>query len=87
MTNSISINEFNDLDTDEKAWHLWHGASFLHVYEKPGLRINLFYLNNYYIELRYDINGSKVDNINAFQTTAKLDPFLENITIAGLLQN
>ena len=86
MTNHVSIKEFNELTLDEKAWHLWHGATFLHVYEKPVHRINLFFLNDYYIELWYHKDGNKVDTIKAFTTQDLLDPFLENIHIHQILK-
>lgn len=85
MTKNVSITEFNELSTDEKAWYLWHGAAFLHVYEKDKYRINLFHLNNYYIELWYHIEGNQVDNIRAFTSTELLAPFLENINIDCVL--
>jgi hypothetical protein len=86
MANNVSIIEFNEMTTDEKAWYLWHGATFLHVYEKPEYRINLFYLNNYYIELSYNIAGNRVDSIRAFTSIQLLNPFLENISISILTQ-
>jgi len=85
MTNHISISEFNELSLDEKAWYLWHGASFLHVYENSGHRVNLFYLNDYYIELWYHMDGNKVDKIRAFQSLDLLEPFLNNIYLESML--
>jgi len=81
----VSITEFNELTLDEKAWYLWHGASFLHVYESSGFRINLFHLNNYYIELWYDIRQNSVGHIRAFTSIAFLEPFLDNIDINCLI--
>ncbi len=81
MTNHVTISEFNELNIDEKAWYLWHGATFLHVYQKEKHRINLFYLNDYYIELWYHIDNNKVENIRAFKSTTLLEPFLQNIDI------
>jgi len=85
MTNYVPISEFNELTLDEKAWYLWHGATFLHVYEKSRYRVNLFYLNDYYIELWYHMDGNKVDSIKAFKSLEFLEPFLENIQIDKLL--
>ena len=85
MTNQVSISEFNCLSLDEKAWYLWHGATFLHVYEKDEYRINLFYLNDYYIELWYHIEGNKVDVIKGFQSIHLLEPFLNNIDIRRVI--
>ena len=87
MTNHIKIAEFNELTLDEKAWYLWHGATFLHVYESNTYRVNLFYLNDYYIELWYHMEGNKVDQIRAFKSLALLEPFLNNIQIDMLLEN
>ena len=86
MSKQINITEFNELSLDEKAWYLWHGATFLNVYEKAVYRINLFHLNNYYIELWYHVEGNKVDNIRAFTSQDLLDPFLENIHIESLIK-
>ena len=85
MTKHIKIAEFNGLTLDEKAWYLWHGATFLHVYENQNHRINLFYLNDYYIELWYHMDRNKVDQIRAFKSLTLLEPFLENIGIDSLL--
>ena len=87
MTRQITITEFNELTLDEKAWYLWHGATFLHVYENSQYRVNLFYLNNYYIELWYHMKGNKVDQIRAFKSMSLLEPFLKNIQLDGLLMN
>jgi hypothetical protein len=80
----ITVQEFNELHTDEKAWHLWHGATFLHVFTANGYRVNLFYLKNYYIELWYNISDNKVDHIRAFQSVKLLSPFLDNISLGDL---
>ncbi|HEX5001623.1 MAG TPA: hypothetical protein VFW78_03940 [Bacteroidia bacterium] len=80
----VNITEFNCLNMDEKAWYLWHGATFLSVFEKAGYRINLFHLNDYYIELWYNISENKVDHIRAFRSLDLLDPFLATIDIESL---
>lgn len=82
MTNSVSVDEFNGLTTDEKAWYLWHGATFLHVYEKGKYRINLFHLNYFYIELWYNLENNNIEEVGAFSSTDRLKPFLDRIDIA-----
>ena len=86
MTNYVNITEFNSLTLDEKAWYLWHGSTFLHVYEKTGYRINLFFLNDYYIELWYHKESNKVENIRAFTSVDLLEPFLSNIDISQVTE-
>jgi hypothetical protein len=85
MTNEITIGRFNEMNIDEKSYYLWHGATFLHVYEKSGYRVNLFFMNDYYIELHYNIETNKIDRIRAFTSVHCLEPFLDNIRIEVLL--
>ena len=85
MTESVSLTEFNGLSTDEKAWYLWHGATFLHVYENGKHRINLFHLNNFYIELWYNLESNGIEKVIAFSTTDRLKPFLDRINIEAVL--
>jgi hypothetical protein len=81
MTDHISVAEFNILSVDEKAWYLWHGATFLHVYENGRYRVNLFHLKNFYIELWYDLEANNINKIDAFTSTDLLQPFLDRIDI------
>jgi len=85
MTKNVSVVEFNGLTTDEQAWYLWHGATFLHVYENGKHRVNLFHLNNYYIELWYNLDGNNIEKIGAFTSTELLKPFLDRIDIDVVL--
>lgn len=81
MLHEITIGEFNHLNHDEKSWYLWHGATYLHAFEKGGYRVNLFHMNHYYIELWYHLESNSIDEIRAFNSTDMLEPFLEHINI------
>lgn len=85
-TNDITIGRFNTLDMDEKSYYLWHGATFLHVYEEGEFRVNLFHMNDYYIELWYSMETNKIETIRAFTSIDCLEPFLKNIRL-DLFQN
>ena len=79
MNHQITAAEFNLLSNDEKSWHLWNGAEFLMAYRSGEHRINLFYINNYYIELWYNTCENDIDRIFAFQSVELLEPFLNQI--------
>jgi len=85
MTNEITIGRFNELNIDEKSYYLWHGATFLHAIEKEQYRINLFHMNDYYIELWYHTGSNQIDHIRAFTSVECLEPFLDTIFIGGIL--
>ena len=81
MNPKLTAAEFNLLSNDEKSWHLWHGAEFLMAYRTSSHRINLFHLNNYYIELWYDTCDNRIDKIFAFRSIELLEPFLKFIEL------
>ncbi|MFI5220337.1 MAG: hypothetical protein ACHQNT_12705 [Bacteroidia bacterium] len=81
----VSIDKFNNLSQDEKAWHIWNGATFLHVREDKNFRFNLFYIGNYYVELVYNISDNQIEKINAFFTTAFLTPYIDSIALSDLI--
>ena len=81
----VSIEKFNKLSLDEKAWHIWNGATFLHVREDKNFRYNLFYIGNYYVELVYDIGNNQIEKINAFFTAVFLAPYLDSIKLSDLI--
>jgi hypothetical protein len=85
MSTIHSVTEFNLLTSDEKAWYLWHGATFLHVYEHFPYRVNLFHLNNFYIELWYCVNDNRIERIHAFTSLELLEPFLNNIHLGEIV--
>lgn len=81
----VSIDKFNKLSLDEKAWYIWNGATLLHVREDKTHRYNLFYMNNYYIELLYSIDDNEIDKIRAFFSDSFLTPYLQTINIEDLM--
>lgn len=80
----VQINKFNKLTLEEKAWYIWNSATFLHSREDSEFRYNLFYLNNYYVELLYNIQGNEVDKIRAFFSSTFITAYLENISLEEL---
>lgn len=81
----ITCKNFNDLSHDEQTWYIWNGAIHLHVREIYGYRVNLFSFNGYYIELWYSIQENSIKKIKAFENSALLAPYLEDIKIDSLM--
>ncbi len=81
----ITCKEFNSLSHDEQTWYIWNGAIHLPVREVYGYRVNLFSFNGYYIELWYSIQENSIKRIKAFENSALLAPYLEDIKIDSLM--
>lgn len=76
-----SAEQFNTLDFDSKAWHIWHKATFLMVRQNRKYRVNLYHLNGYYIQLWYHMRQNRIDKIAATPSNRVIDPYLRLIVI------
>jgi hypothetical protein len=79
-----SASNFNDLGFDEKAWHVWHHATFLMVRQNKKFRVNLYFLNGYYIQLWYNVRRNKIEKIAATQSQRVVNPYLCLIRLKDL---
>ena len=87
MTQDIpSVIKFNTLGFDEKAWHVWHDATFLIVRQNKSYRVNLYFLNNYYIQLWYHVKNNRIEKIAATHSKKVVDRYLGLIEVSKLLK-
>lgn len=80
----VTIEKFNKLSLDEKAWYIWNGSTFLLAREEGRYRFNLFYMNNYYVELVYGMAENDIVKVRAFFSDAFLDDYFNEIDISRL---
>jgi hypothetical protein len=78
---------FNTLNFDEKAWHVWHHATFMIVRQNKEFRVNLYFLNGYFVQLWYHVKRNRIDKIAATKSNRVLKPYLSLIDIEKLLVN
>lgn len=79
-----SVEQFNALSFDEKAWHVWHHATFMIVRQNKQYRVNLYFMNGYYIQLWYHVKRNRIDKIAATYSTRVMDPYLKLIELKEL---
>jgi len=87
ITDAPSAENFNVLNFDEKAWHVWHHANFLMVRQNSYYRVNLYYMNGYYIQLWYHVKRNRIAKIAATRSNRIVDAYLQNISIDELILN
>ena len=86
MTKDIpTVIKFNTLDFDEQAWHVWHHATFLIVRQNKCYRVNLYFLNDYYIQLWYHVKKNRIEKIAATPSKKVIDPYLNLIEVSNLM--
>ena len=82
-----TAERFNILDFDEKAWHVWHHATFLIVRYNSKFRVNLYHLNGYYIQLWYNVKQNRIEKIAATPSKKVINPYLRVICLDGMENN
>ncbi|WP_223551077.1 hypothetical protein [Aestuariivivens sp. NBU2969] len=67
----MTLEEFNSLTHDEKLYAVVDNGVFLDNYVTSELRINLYSLDKFYVELVYDGELNKVIEVKALTFSSK----------------
>lgn len=76
----LTLYDFNALTDTEKAEAVWAG-SFLADREAAGLRLQLYSLPAFYVEVIYDAAANQITAFRAFTNKQLLAPYLAQIKI------
>ena len=76
-----TLYEFNVLSDNEKADIVWKHGKFLTNRVVEGNAINLYTLNDFYVEIWYDQSSNEIIKIRSFTSTNPLDPYLDDIRL------
>jgi len=84
MLEDITLYEFNSLADHEKAECLWEYG--VHVSERFDSKFGyiLYQISNFYVEAKYDCENNAITKLISFSSTAKLEPYINDIDINEL---
>ena len=82
----MTLSKFNKLKIDEQQKAVLINGVFLGERKDPPLRMMLYDMGSFYVEVFFLSRYNKVAWFNAFQSTKKLDPYLQEIDVRSLLQ-
>lgn len=74
----LTLYNFNVLPENEKANAVWSGT-FLADREEDHLKIQLYNLCSFYVEVYYDPDANKILRFRAFSSRDQLTPYLAQI--------
>ncbi|MDB5141071.1 MAG: hypothetical protein JWR12_2987 [Mucilaginibacter sp.] len=74
----LTLYDFNSLNANEKADAVWTGI-FLTDREDNGLKVQLYSLNDFFVEVFYDPVANKILRFRAFKSYELLQPYLAHI--------
>ena len=82
----MTLAEFNKLSTEEQQKTVLMRGVFLAERKDLPLRMMLYDMGNFYVEVFFLSRYNKVAWFNGFSSIKKLEPYLQKIDVSSLLQ-
>lgn len=83
----MDLLEFNHISFEEKCELIAVEAKYLSYRYVDNMKIYLYALEDYFVEISFSPYQHKITNITAFNNTDLLTPYLEFVNIGGLKVN
>ncbi|MCK0179117.1 hypothetical protein MWU50_07435 [Flavobacteriaceae bacterium S0862] len=77
----MKLEIFNKLSYDEKLFRVVDKGAFLDNYVTENIRMNLFAVDKFYVELVYDSAENKISEIRSFKSGIHLDKYTTHIKL------
>ncbi|CAH8296086.1 hypothetical protein EV196_11339 [Mariniflexile fucanivorans] len=77
----MTLNEFNGLSHDEKLYTVVDKGVFLDNYVTVDIRMNLYSVDRFYVELVYDSELNQVVEVRSFKQGVFLDKYTSHIDL------
>ena len=81
----MKLSDFILLHPDQKKLAVLHDGILIGKRKKETCFIFLFQLDAFYVEMFCNLHDKTVSEFRSFENTAQLNPYLEQITLDGLL--
>jgi abortive infection bacteriophage resistance protein len=75
---TLTLYDFNDLDEKAKGEVVFQDGTFIDNREEEGLKIQLYRLAGFYVEVFYDGKANQILQYRAFSSVSQLSPYLKN---------
>jgi hypothetical protein len=83
-TYMTTLQDFRIMPFEKKCDHITFRGSFLTQRTLGECKVFLYHTNHFFVEVFYSPKHQKVLMINAFDKASGLEPYLDNISLAGL---
>lgn len=77
----MTLEVFNQLNYDEKLFRIVDKGTFLDNYVTESIRMNLYAVDKFYVELVYDGVENKISEIRSFKRGIHLDKYTTHIKL------
>ena len=77
----MTLYEFLTLSEDEQFNTVWSKGVFVEQHIENEIAINLYSINNFFVEVYYDRKANKIIDKKTFKQGILLDKYLKNINL------
>ena len=78
------MEKFKKLTIDQQAKFVKIKGRYLSIRENRHFLIDLYCLDDFFVELWYSPNSVGINQIRSFKDIGQLEPYLKNIDISGI---
>ncbi|MDN5202902.1 hypothetical protein QQ008_16040 [Fulvivirgaceae bacterium BMA10] len=81
------MHKFRKLTIDQQTLLVKKRGSYLSIRESNSFLINLYFIDDFFVELWYSSNGISVNQIRSFRKLKYLEPYLNTIDISDVVSS
>jgi hypothetical protein len=72
----LTLYDFNGMEENGKAEAVFTAGVFIDDRDEPGLKVQLYRLHSFYVEVFYDAKANKITQYRAFKSAGQLAPYI-----------
>jgi hypothetical protein len=81
----MELYDFNRESISQRAVAVWEHGTFLAIRRSRDCQLILYHMGPFFAEVWYQVEANKLEMVLGFKTKARLDPYLEQVDLSGLL--
>jgi len=76
----LTLYDFNNFSEAEKGEAVFKNGTFIDDRDEGGLKVQLYRLNGFYVEVFYDPKGNKIDHFRVSNSVALLSNYIKPLS-------
>lgn len=81
----MTLYEYILLRPEDQAKATWQYGAFIAVADKGPLKVLLYQIDSFYVEVYYNCELGKIEELRSFDSTDHLEPYLSVIDLSELI--
>ena len=77
----MTLKEFNNQDHDTRLFTVVDKGTFLDNYVTTDIRMNLYAIDKFFVELVYDSDENKIIEVRSFKSGEELEKYTNHINL------